>query len=94
MYIGDSKTDMLTGRMQGWITIGVTWGFRDKQELQSNGAVYIVDRPEENSGHSLILTSLGRARRNEKKRCSLLDQNSEGGTYENIIGDVMRQLIN
>lgn len=47
LYIGDSKTDMLTGKNAGMDTIGVTWGFRDKQELQSNGAVYIVDRPEE-----------------------------------------------
>ena len=47
MYIGDSKTDMKTGENAGMDTIGVTWGFRGREELETNGAVYIVDRPEE-----------------------------------------------
>ena len=47
LYIGDSKTDMKTGENAGMDTIGVTWGFRGREELETNGAVYIVDRPEE-----------------------------------------------
>lgn len=47
LYIGDSKTDMITGQNAGMDTIGVTWGFRDRQELESNGGTYVVDSPEE-----------------------------------------------
>lgn len=47
VYIGDSKTDMITGKNAGMDTIGVTWGFRDRTELETNGGTYVVDRPEE-----------------------------------------------
>ena len=47
LYIGDSGVDMQTARRSGITSIGVSWGFRPRQELTENGACHIVDRPEE-----------------------------------------------
>ena len=47
LYIGDSDVDMQTGNAAGTTTIGVTWGFRSREVLKENGAVYIVDEAEE-----------------------------------------------
>lgn len=47
IYIGDTGTDMLTGKNYGLYTIGVTWGFRDAEELIESGADYIVHKPME-----------------------------------------------
>ncbi|MDR0908805.1 MAG: HAD family hydrolase [Spirochaetaceae bacterium] len=47
IYIGDSKTDIETGRNAGLDTLGVLWGFRDEAELRSAGATHIVSRPDE-----------------------------------------------
>ena len=47
IYVGDSKTDILTAQNAGIDSIGVTWGFRDKAELLKYGATYIVDKPED-----------------------------------------------
>jgi len=46
LYIGDSGTDMQTARNSGITSVGVSWGFRSRQELEENGACHIVDRPE------------------------------------------------
>lgn len=46
-YVGDSGVDMQTARNSGVTSIGVTWGFRPRQELESNGANLIVDLPLE-----------------------------------------------
>lgn len=35
IYVGDSDVDMLTGRNAGVRTVGVTWGFRTREELES-----------------------------------------------------------
>jgi len=45
IYLGDTDTDMQTGRAAGMFTIGVLWGFRDEQELISNGAQALVKTP-------------------------------------------------
>jgi phosphoglycolate phosphatase len=42
-YVGDTAADMLTGSVAGFFTVGVTWGFRDRRELQDNGADVIVE---------------------------------------------------
>lgn len=45
VYIGDTDTDMQTGINAGMYTVGVTWGFRDKEELINNNASSIIDNP-------------------------------------------------
>ncbi len=46
-YIGDTSTDMQTGKNAGIYTVGVLWGFRGREELLENGADLLVDRPHE-----------------------------------------------
>lgn len=43
LYFGDTNTDMLTGRNAGVTTVGVTWGFRPRSELEEFGADIIID---------------------------------------------------
>jgi len=45
--IGDTSTDVATATASGAVPIGVTWGFRPREELAAAGARLIVDRPEE-----------------------------------------------
>ena len=48
MYIGDTNVDMQTGKNAGaGLTVGVSWGFRTRDELLSSGADVIVDTPIE-----------------------------------------------
>jgi phosphoglycolate phosphatase len=47
IYIGDSGTDIQTGKNAGMATAGVLWGFRDLVELRENGADYIIRTPRE-----------------------------------------------
>ncbi len=47
MFIGDSKVDMQTAQNSGMISVGVTWGFRSRQELQDHDAQIIIDTPME-----------------------------------------------
>ncbi len=47
LYIGDTGTDMLTGKAAGLYTIGVLWGFRGRKELEDNGADAIIKHPAE-----------------------------------------------
>ena len=46
-YIGDTGTDMRTGKSAGLFTIGVLWGFRTKEELEENGADILITHPNE-----------------------------------------------
>lgn len=43
IYIGDSNVDIMTARNSGIECIGVSWGFRGKEELAKAGADYIAD---------------------------------------------------
>ncbi len=46
VFIGDSGEDMLTAKNYGAaLAIGVTWGYRDREELLSKGADALADRP-------------------------------------------------
>ena len=47
LYVGDTSTDMKTGKSAGIYTIGVLWGFRERTELEENGADIIISTPEE-----------------------------------------------
>ncbi len=47
LYIGDTATDIQTGKNAGLFTIGVLWGFRTRQELENAGADVIIEKPEE-----------------------------------------------
>jgi phosphoglycolate phosphatase len=47
IYIGDSGTDIQTGKNAGMATAGVLWGFRGLAELEENGADYIIRAPQE-----------------------------------------------
>ena len=47
LYVGDTATDMQTGNRAGMFTIGVLWGFRERQELEENKAGRIVTHPSE-----------------------------------------------
>jgi phosphoglycolate phosphatase len=47
LYVGDTATDMKTGKSAGMKTAGVLWGFREISELEQNGADYIVSHPRE-----------------------------------------------
>ncbi|MDD2560117.1 MAG: HAD family hydrolase [Bacteroidales bacterium] len=47
LYIGDSGVDMQTAKNAGMTALGVSWGFRSRQELLDNGADYVVDTPAE-----------------------------------------------
>lgn len=45
-YVGDTCTDMMTGKNAGAWTIGVLWGFRDRAELEEYHADAIVEHAE------------------------------------------------
>jgi phosphoglycolate phosphatase len=47
LYIGDSGVDMETASNSGVVSIGVTWGFRPREELVVAGAFYIADTPDD-----------------------------------------------
>lgn len=47
LYIGDTATDMMTGNAAGAFTVGVLWGFRDREELEAHQADAIVAQAEE-----------------------------------------------
>ena len=47
LYVGDSGVDMQTAANSGLDSAGVLWGFRDRDELVENGAVYICSKPSE-----------------------------------------------
>lgn len=45
LYLGDTGTDMQTGKGGGAFTVGVLWGFRSEQEMRENGADAIISDP-------------------------------------------------
>ena len=47
LYIGDTGTDMECGNAAHMETVGVTWGFRKKEELVQANALHIIDHPME-----------------------------------------------
>lgn len=47
LYVGDSDVDMETGRNAGVDTVGVTWGFRTREELAAWSPLALADRAGE-----------------------------------------------
>ncbi len=45
LYVGDTDTDMQTGNAANMPTVGVLWGFRQRDELEANNAAFIVNQP-------------------------------------------------
>ncbi len=45
LYVGDTDVDMQTAKAAGMVAVGVLWGFRNRDELLSNGADHIVEAP-------------------------------------------------
>ncbi|WP_309888128.1 HAD family hydrolase [Archangium sp.] len=46
-FIGDTAVDMDTARAAGMYSVGVTWGFRDVEELQAHGARALAHTADE-----------------------------------------------
>lgn len=47
LYLGDTATDMRTGKSAGAFTVGALWGFRDRRELEESHADAVIGRPSE-----------------------------------------------
>ena len=47
LYCGDSDVDMQTGIGAGVKTVGVTWGFRTREELAAYSPLALIDSPME-----------------------------------------------
>ncbi len=46
-FIGDSEVDVLTGKNAGMLTVGCSWGYRDRDVLVESQADFVLDRPSE-----------------------------------------------
>ena len=47
LYLGDTSTDMKTGKSAGAFTVGALWGFRERGELEQNHADAVIEEPME-----------------------------------------------
>jgi len=47
LYLGDTATDMKTGKGAGAFTVGALWGFRERRELEESHADAIIGHPLE-----------------------------------------------
>lgn len=47
LYLGDTGTDMKTGKSAGAYTVGALWGFREREELLAGGADVLIEKPQE-----------------------------------------------
>ena len=45
LYLGDTNTDMKTGQAAKVDTVGVTWGFRPREELEAFTPKLVADSP-------------------------------------------------
>lgn len=47
LYVGDSQVDIATAQNAGLRSVGVTWGFRNRNALMAAGADFIIEQPAE-----------------------------------------------
>ncbi len=47
LFVGDTGVDMLTAAAAGVDSVGVSWGFRTREELVEAGAKHVIDKPSE-----------------------------------------------
>jgi phosphoglycolate phosphatase len=47
IYVGDTGIDMQTANNANMLAVGVSWGFRSKEDLIANDAKYIIHSPSE-----------------------------------------------
>lgn len=47
LYIGDSGVDMQTAKNARMFAVGVLWGFREREELEQNGADILISHPRD-----------------------------------------------
>ena len=47
VFIGDSDVDIMTARNASMTSIGVAWGYRGREFLESFGADAVIDHPSE-----------------------------------------------
>lgn len=47
VYVGDSPGDVATSRNAGVFSIGVSWGYHDREHLVAAGADAVIDHPSE-----------------------------------------------
>lgn len=47
IFVGDSETDIKTSKNAGLASVGVLWGFRDRDTLEKENADYIISHPGE-----------------------------------------------
>ncbi len=53
IFVGDGDTDVLTAKNAGMPCLGVTWGFRDADDLRAAGANHLVDTPTQMADYLL-----------------------------------------
>ncbi|MDD3108146.1 MAG: HAD family hydrolase [Alistipes sp.] len=47
LYLGDTRVDMETAQHSDVTSVGVTWGFRPRAELEAFGAHHLIDTPSQ-----------------------------------------------
>jgi phosphoglycolate phosphatase len=47
LFVGDSETDVRTAKNAGVRAVAVTWGLRDRHDLEASGPDHLVDHPRE-----------------------------------------------
>ncbi len=47
IFVGDSEVDIKTAKNAKVTSVGVTWGFRDREILEAEGADFIMENPKD-----------------------------------------------
>jgi phosphoglycolate phosphatase len=55
VFVGDTEVDVATAKNAGLDCIAMTWGFRDRDQLEASGATVFADDADELMTHILSL---------------------------------------